>query len=205
MDPLLGKISDFYSQAINEHGAVPQGVNWNGMEKQVLRFQYLAELVRDETAPLSLADLGCGYGALYQYFKQRGTPVSDYVGYDVSPAMIETAGEVIGGNPEVSLRLGSRIEEPVDWAFASGIFNVTLGQDSAAWEKLVLATLDNMHQNTRKGFAFNIMTDKVDWKDDNLFYANAGDFFNYCTNNLSRRVRLIHDTPLFEWTMLVYK
>ena len=205
MDPLLDKISVFYSDTIKEYGPEPKGVSWNTCDRQGTSFKYLAKLVADETAPLSVADLGCGYGALYNYLKCHHPPVVEYIGYDVSPAMLEVAREAIGVDTEVTLCLGSELDREVDWGFASGTFHVTLGQDANAWERMVLSALDNIHRYTRKGFAFNMMTDRVDWKAENIFYANPGRFLNYCTEKLSRRVRLYHDMSLFQWTMLVYK
>lgn len=154
---------------------------------------------------MHIADLGCGYASLYTYLKDRGVPVARYVGYDVSKAMIASAKDRIGETADVEFRVGDKIDTEVDYAFASGIFNVSLGQDAASWKTLVLATLENMNEMSRRGFAFNLMADKVDWKVDDLFYANPAEFLEYCLAHFSRKVRLYHDMPFFEWTMVVYK
>lgn len=204
-DPLLDKVAAFYTDAINKHGPVAQGVNWKSARDQDVRFAYLTELIPVGAEPVQVADLGCGYAALYSFLKNRGIPLARYVGYDVSEAMIESARDRIGRDDGVELRLGDRIDHEVDYAFASGIFNVSLGQQEEAWKSLAKATLDNMNAMSRRGFAFNMMTDKVDWKVDELFYANPGEFFEHCAQHYSRRSRLYHDMPLFEWTMVVFK
>jgi hypothetical protein len=56
-----------------------------------------------------------------------------------------------------------------------------------------------------RGFAFNAMTTYVDWKQENLYYADPFMFFDFCKRNISRYVSLLHDYPLFEWTMIVRK
>lgn len=204
-DALLEKVAQFYDQAIVRYGAVSQGVNWKDPREQELRFAYLAEILNDERAPISVADIGCGYGALFDYLAGHGHKVREYVGYDVAPAMVESARARLAGRPEASFVQGAALDRDVDYAFASGTFNVKLGQDDLAWRKLVERTLENMNARTHRGFAFNVMTDRVDWRDEALFYANASEFLDLCLKKFSRHVRLLHDMPLYEWTMLVFK
>jgi len=45
----------------------------------------------------------------------------------------------------------------------------------------------------------------VDWKQDNLYYGDPFLFFDYCKRNISRYVSLLHDYPLYEWTIIVRK
>lgn len=204
-DLLLKKVAEFYDDAIVRHGAIARGVNWRDTREHEIRFAYLAEILMGEHAPITVADVGCGYGALFDYLVAQGHCVREYAGYDVAPKMVTSARKRLGGRPEVSIIQDAAIDRDVDYAFASGTFNVKLGQDDAAWRKLVVCTLENMSARARKGFAFNVMTDRVDWRDENLFYANAGEFVDLCLKRFSRNVRLLHDMPLYEWTMLVFK
>ncbi len=205
IDPLLGKVEKFYSDAITEYGAVASGVNWKSKREQEIRFEYLARVVPDGTAPVDVADIGCGYAALYSFLKDRGVPLVRYFGYDVSSAMVKSAQERTTGAKDAEFFVGDSIDREVDYAFASGIFNVSLGQSEGAWTKLVKTVLDNMNAMSRRGFAFNMMTDKVDWRVDDLFYANPGIWLEHCLSHYSRRVTLYHDMPFFEWTMIVRK
>ena len=45
----------------------------------------------------------------------------------------------------------------------------------------------------------------VDWKEDHLYYADPLFWFNFCRNNISKKVTLLHDYPLWEWTICVTK
>jgi hypothetical protein len=58
-------------------------------------------------------------------------------------------------------------------------------------------------ERSRRGFAFNLFTTYVDWKEDHLYYGDPGFFFDFCKRELSRSVALLHDYPLWEWTMVV--
>lgn len=205
IDPLLGKVEKFYSDAITEYGPVASGVNWKSKRDQDIRFEYLARVIADGTQPVDVADIGCGYAALYAFLKESGVPLGRYIGYDVSAAMVKSARERTAGTDGVDFIVGDRIDREVDYAFASGIFNVSLGQSESAWTDLVKTVLDNMNAMSRCGFAFNMMTDKVDWRVDDLFYANPAIWLEHCLSQYSRRVTLYHDMPFFEWTMIVRK
>ena len=59
-----------YTVALGRHGATPQGVFWNSAKSQNARFAALLAMIRAHRAkadahPPTIADIGCGYGALY--------------------------------------------------------------------------------------------------------------------------------------------
>ena len=39
------EVADYYSAKLAEHGETPQGVDWNGAESQVLRFEQLTRII----------------------------------------------------------------------------------------------------------------------------------------------------------------
>ena len=58
-----------YENQFLQHGAMPEGVHWVGSERQNLRFQLLLKTILDHSniREKSIADVGCGYGALAEY------------------------------------------------------------------------------------------------------------------------------------------
>jgi hypothetical protein len=58
-------------------------------------------------------------------------------------------------------------------------------------------------EKSRLGFAFNLLTTFVDFRADGLFYADPCAFFRFCKQEISPDVVLLHDYPLYEWTMIV--
>lgn len=203
--PLLEPVARYYSDKLARFGATPGGVDWNGREAQETRFARLARLF-DGAPRFSLNDVGCGYGALYDYLADRGFEV-DYRGYDIAPAMLEAAR--VRARPGARLRLISASEpaEMADYSVASGIFNVRLGASLSAWTEHVHATLDAMNRTSRLGFGFNCLTSYSDpaRRRDDLFYADPGAVFDRCLARYSRRVSLVHDDALFEFTLLVHR
>jgi SAM-dependent methyltransferase len=203
-DQILHEVSDYYSAKLNQFGVTPQGVDWNGSESQDLRFVQLSRIL-DTSSTYSVADLGCGYGALCEFLQARGDSFR-YEGYDVSEAMIAAARQRISRS-EVRWTVSSKPDRVSDFAIASGIFNVRLQHSQAAWEEYIFKTLDVLNESSARGFAFNCLTSYSDKEKMRpyLYYANPGHFFDHCKCKYSREVALLHDYGLYEFTILVRK
>jgi SAM-dependent methyltransferase len=199
----LEPVARYYSETIAHFGATPRGVDWNGLEAQETRFARLARLF-DGASRFSLNDLGCGYGALYDYLTDRGHEV-DYRGYDIAPPMLDAARRRARPGARLRLIAASEPTETADYSVASGIFNVRLGAPLSAWTDHVHATLDAMHRTSRLGFAFNCLTSHSDpsCRRDDLYYADPGAVLDRCLTRYSRRVSLVHDDAPFEFTCFV--
>lgn len=77
-------------------------------------------------------------------------------------------------------------------------------EHDAAWQAYVQHVVLQLAQRSRRGLAFNLMTTFVDFRQENLFYADPCVFFEFCKREISPYVALLHDYPLYEWTMLVH-
>ena len=202
-DSILTAVERYYSGRFSEHGASAKGVDWNTEQSQELRFDQLAQLVRDGDGPLSVNDLGCGYGAFADFLTDRGVQAS-YTGYELSAAMVEHAQARFQGRPDVSFRLGSDLLG-ADYSIASGIFNVKLGFSEDDWSASVDDVLDSMARASTRGFAFNMLTtySDPDRRRPDLYYADPRVVFGACKERYSERVALLHDYPLWEFTTIV--
>jgi len=200
----LAAIAALYESSLLEHGEAPKGIGWRDENSHRLRFAKLLEVARDDLGPYDVADLGCGYGALHEEMLRIGAPLSGYVGYDISEEMVARARARIAAKNAI-FRCSATILAPADYVFASGIFNVRLDCGEDAWRDHIFATLDDMNANSRRGFAFNMPTSYVDWRAENLYYGDPAVFFEHCKTRYSRYVSVLHDYPLWEWTILVRK
>ena len=204
-DTLLFEVAKYYSEKLAEHGETPRGVDWNGEESQTLRFEQLCKVI-DTSNHFSINDLGCGYGALYDFLASEYESLS-YFGVDVSESMIRTAGQRYQDNPKVHFVLSSEPNQIADYGVASGIFNVRLGRSDAEWQSYLEIMLDKLDQTSRIGFSFNCLTSysDVDKMRDYLYYADPCALFDLCKRRYSRDVALLHDYGLYEFTILVRK
>jgi len=201
---ILGEVRRYYDGKLEAHGPTARGVDWNSSESQRLRFSQLAQIC-DRGSPFSINDYGCGYGALIDYLGEHGYKFQ-YRGFDISPRMVGKARELHGQN-DVSFVTDESDLQPADYTVASGIFNVRLQTAAAEWENYVLAKLEVLNQLSTKGFAFNLLTSYSDrdFMRPDLYYGDPLFFFDYCKKRYSRFVSVIHDYPLYEFTVLVRK
>ncbi len=201
---ILDKVNDYYTQKVQEFGTSPRGVDWNSEESQVLRFDQISKVI-DFNTPSSVLDYGCGYGAMLDYFRDKTTNIS-YTGLDISEEMIANARKKYD-TAAADWKTQLSDTETYDYIVASGIFNVMLETPEADWEKYVLDTLNKMNKHATKGFSFNVLTSYSDkeYMKDYLYYANPSMLFDYCKRNFSKYVAILHDYPLYEFTILVRK
>lgn len=203
----LEKIEKLYTSNIREKGIVSSAVGWNTRESQNLRFEKLTSIINEREKPISINDYGCGYGAHLTYLIQKcGISVDTYNGYDLSEEMIAAAKpELSWFSGNLSLLRSPEITTEADYTFVSGTFNVRFDANEKAWQSFIEDKLTQIDCFSRRGFAFNLLSSYVDWKEDHLFYGDPCYWFDFCKRKFSKKVSLIHDYPLYEWTILVNK
>lgn len=201
---ILTSVGEYYSEKINTHGPTARGVDWNSTESQHLRFEQLLKICDGVRGPLSINDYGCGYGALADFLIAGGYDFR-YRGFDISEGMIAKARELHAGEQRCEFSVDESFLEAADYTIASGIFNVKLNMDDEEWRAYILHTLEKIARLSRKGFAFNILTIYSDkeYMRENLYYADPGFLFDHCKRNFSKYVALLHDYPLYEFTVHV--
>jgi hypothetical protein len=203
----LRRVEALYTDNLREHGVDSRAVGWPDRESQLLRFRKLAYLVEVDrpTKPVTVNDWGCGYGAMFDFLEGLdGLELASYRGYDVSEDMV-TAARTRLNDPRSEIVLGSDVDRDADYTFVSGTFNVRMDADEDTWGAYVRERLHALAARSRRGLAFNLLTTYVDWRKDDLYYADPCDYLHFCKSELSPRVALLHDYPLYEWTLVVLK
>ena len=203
---LLKDVATYYADRLAEYGNTPRGVDWNGEESQIIRFEQLCKVINLEKPSFSLNDLGCGYGALLDYL-QENYAVCKYRGIDIAHEMIISAQQRHLNVNEACFIISSEPDQLADYGVASGIFNVRLGRTDAEWFDYLQDVLDVLDCTSSLGFAFNCLTSysDEDKKRNYLYYADPCRVFDLCKRRYSRQVALLHDYGLYEFTILVRK
>jgi SAM-dependent methyltransferase len=201
-DEILSTVTAYYDEKIRTHGPTARGVDWNSPESQQLRFAQLLNLI-DDSRSFSVNDYGCGYGALVDYLEAVGFQY-DYTGFDISEQMIARAREL---HPQSRFVTEESQLREADYTVASGIFNVKLKTGDDEWKQYMLGVLETMNSLSKSGFAFNALTKYSDaeFMRPDLYYADPLFFFDHCKTKFSKYVTLLHDYPLYEFTILVRK
>ena len=203
MDAVRVPVAEDYSAKIARHGAKPRGVDWLCRPAQELRFVQLLRLC-DLNCRFTLDDLGCGYGALIACMDRiyPGAEV-DYLGIDLSPAMIRAARRLHPARSTRRFMVGHASPRVADFAVASGIMNVKLHHTDEVWEEFVAATLCDMRRSTRRGFAVNFMTEAPAEMIHPLLYRTHPErWVSYCVSSLSCSVEVLSGYGLREFTLI---
>jgi len=210
---LLNLIAAAYSYRVEQCGPVANGVFWKDPDGQVLRYEVLLQAIptHDLDQPITINDLGCGYGALFDLLVDQAVlDQGQYFGYDISPPMIKQAQ---ARHPRHSTPHAQFIESPIatqtaDYSFVSGTYNMHFGARADVWEPYVKTSLQRLWAKTTKTLAFNMLDraaqpDKPAQRDPTaLYYGDRGDFIRFALS-LSPEVEVIDDYPLDEFTIYV--
>ncbi len=204
--PNFDQAKNYFEERLTTHGATARGVDWNSETAQELRFSQLSKVI-DPTQPFSLLDYGCGYGALASFLLKKQYPMQQYVGYDVLDSMVIKARDEFSSSPQCSFTAQFQELAPVDYAIASGIFNLKLETPFDTWTAYVTSELCKMDSLSRKGFSVNFLTKYSDaaYMRPHLYYADPCYLFDYCKRHFSRNVALLHDYEVYDFTLIVRK
>jgi len=196
-------VDAYYTATVAAFGATPRGVDWTCAATQQLRF---VQLLRhcDQLSPASINDLGCGYGALLAFCRERapGWPL-DYLGIDLSSAMVRAARSTWPDEPSVRFTHGTRAPRVADYSIASGIFNVCGSNERSDWEEFIRTTLRDMTAASRRAVAVNFMAPLAAGASGprELYRTPAAPWIEFCEDELGAPTTLIGDYGLREFTL----
>ena len=207
LDAICSDVDAYYTTCVAHHGATPRGVDWSCEATQGLRFVQLMKLC-DASAPFSLNDIGCGYGALVPFLAARFPSCAiDYLGIDLSKAMIGRARRRFAG-PQRRFVVAAESPRIADYSVASGIMNVNVGYSREAWEDYIKTMLQRMFATSRRGFSVNFMRaadgeTEGDPAAARLYRTTPDTWTAYCEEELAAEVEVISGYGMKEFTLLV--
>jgi SAM-dependent methyltransferase len=200
---ILHEVAAYYSSKLEVHGATPMGVDWNGASSHESRHRQFLRLL-DGSTDASIIDLGCGFGDFLRFLRTAGQR-GRFIGYDITPSMIEKARQLHGEGDDRQWRIGAEPAEIADFAIASGIFNVKGDVTNEIWTGYVHQTIDVLARSGRRGFGFNMlsMASDPDRRRRSLYYSDPADMLRHCLSRYGRSVALMQDYGLYEFTIIV--
>ncbi|NWG07804.1 MAG: class I SAM-dependent methyltransferase [Chloroflexi bacterium] len=201
------KLNRYFSEKLDEFGATPRGVDYNGPEAQERRFEQLVKVI-DPSRPFTVIDYGSGYGAMFDFLNKMGWQF-EYYGVDLIEKMVLAGRESHKNFPNAHFTTNDRELPVADYLLAGAIFNIKLDETYENWQSFVVETLERMNELCSRGFSFNMLTkysdpDRVALRPD-LFFGDPLFFFDQCKRRFSRNVALLHDYGLYDFTILVRK
>jgi SAM-dependent methyltransferase len=186
-----------YNDRLKKYGYDPKTLGWV-KGKQEVRFQVLSEIGNIDNS--SIMDIGCGFGDLYGFLKNKGLNIR-YTGVDLNSSLIDIAEKIY---PEAKFCVldcdEEEIEGSYDWIFASGVFNFRLEDNHS----FIAGILNKMFRACNKGMAADFLSSYVDYQNEGAFHSRPEEIFSL-GKSMSRRVALRHDYMPFEFCVYVYK
>jgi SAM-dependent methyltransferase len=207
MDNVSKSLKQHYEETFRQYGATSRGVDWGEHEeRQLLRYEkMLAVMESGRKAIPSILDVGCGYGGLLDYANKNGIPIK-YTGIDVAENMVSWAR---GKFPKATWIVGDILETEIDQRFdyvvCNGILTQKLEVPGLVMDEFAGRLIHRLFDLCDIGTAFNIMTTKVNFYSNNLYYRNPAELFSWCMTEITPRIHLDHSYPLFEYTMYLYR
>jgi SAM-dependent methyltransferase len=205
LSQIAGDITTYYAGTLSQHGATPRGVDWSCKPTQELRFIQLLRLCSFDSA-FSLNDIGCGYGALRGFLRQRHPRAEiDYLGIDLSAAMIDSARERWGHLAHTQFETAAAASRMADYGLASGVFNVRLDHADTDWEAWVAHTLKSLHASSRIGFSVNFLLPARPGESSPtaLYRPPIERWTRYCEYTLKATVEPVTGYGMREYTLLI--
>lgn len=207
VNEVQAKLSEYFTEKLEQFGATAKGVDYNGEEARAVRFVELVKII-NPAEKFSIIDYGCGTGAMFDFLHARGWDF-EYYGVDLIEKMALAGRETHSSFSNAHFTTDEKQLPIADYLVAAGIFNIKMDADYNEWQNFTCETLKRMNALCSKGFAFNMLTkysdaDRMAQRPD-LFYGDPLFFFDFCKRNFSRNVALLHDYGLYDFTILVRK
>lgn len=218
MDKITKTLKDYYTQTFLQHGATAKGVDWNDENELLVRYDKMLGVLQKDFCtdlPISptLLDVGCGWGGLLKYIEKLDLPI-EYTGFDIVPSMIEKANELFP-NKEFLLQDVFELSNnrTFDFVICNAILTQKLNVSIPEMELFAKNLIRKMFELCKHGIAFNLMSTRVNFMVDNLYYQNPAELLSWLLTEVSPRVRLDHgysslnsnNGKFFDFTVYVYK
>ena len=154
---------------------------------------------------VSFLDVGCGYGGLYDRARARGISF-DYAGIDVVPEMIDHARRSIpNGRFACNDVFDEAIRDQYDYVVCNGILTQKLTTSIREMDVYAQNMIRRLFALCRRGVAFNVMTNKVNFTVDNLYYKSPVELLAFCFAEITDNVKIDHSYKLYDYTVYLYR
>jgi len=194
-----------YYNIFEQFGATSEGIDWGtDNEKVLLRYKKMANLF-EENIEGTLLDVGSGFGGFNKYLKENNFNI-EYTGIDIAENMIDWAKnhQAIFKEFICADFLNHKFSCKYDYIICNGILTQKLEATNIDMDDYANKLIKKMYLLSNKGIAFNIMTTKVNFFSNNLYYRNPSELFAYCMSEITPNIKIDH-TYLYEYTVYLYK
>jgi len=204
----IDRLNRLYNKWFKEEKTQAEQVGWSDDEDQLGRFAQFLKLQEVKSfIGSTILDVGCGDGALIQYLhEQLASDNFEYVGIDINETFLTVAREKYNRTFIRGNFLTYDFDRQFDFTYASGIFNVTLGDAKRNYEVL-FETVKKMLEVTTVGVAFNFLSAKETDEfilTGNMMIYDKQKILEWCKKQ-NIQARLIEGYDPVDSTILLFK
>ena len=186
---LLNKqISNIYNKRFNNYNNTPKGVFWNSKLSQDLRLNIILDKILKiaKGERFSIADIGCGYGRLYEVIKERNLDSKvQYCGFDINQKLINFCKN----NKDfknIEFAMSTLPFKKTDYVVMSGTYNLTPTNNIPLWEDYIIKNLTSNWKLVKKAMIFNCLIKEKKEINKALYYTELSWIKRVCENNFGK-------------------
>ena len=134
----------------------------------------------------SIADIGCGYGRLYEVIKERNLDGKvQYYGFDINQKLINFCKN----NKDfknVEFAISALPFKKTDYVVMSGTYNLTPTNNILLWEDYIIKNLTSNWKLVEKAMIFNCLIKEKKEINKALYYTELSWIKRVCENNFGK-------------------
>ena len=200
------RLERIYSARFDEFGSQPSGSFWLNEQRQTSRFQIILNQIvtLKPRGSVSIADVGCGYGALVNFINKRpeyGRFV--YFGFDINKNLVNECKRSISSS-RTRFYIGNRPKFNVGFSVMSGTYNLAVTKNIKNWENYIFDCLEACWNKSIYGMVFNLLIAKRAFiSDGRIYYTKLEDFKKNCVRQFGPTVAVQESSLPQDVTMVV--
>ena len=201
------KIAEIYNQRFLKLGPSPEASMWFSKKRQFARFDIILNEIKllNRNNKRSIIDIGCGYGAFYEFLSVRGADdIWSYYGYDVSNEVIKFCKEKYSQG--AAFYTGSIPTLTAEFIIMSGTYNFFPTKDYNSWRLYFFRSLKALWSKTTCAMIFNLQTsDKEKITDGGIVYTSRNEIENFCKSSFGNVKAVINSAIPKDVTFVIKK
>ncbi len=201
------QISSIYNKRFDNYNNTPKGVFWNSKLSQDLRLNIILDKILKNTKneKTSIADIGCGYGRLYEIIKERNLDDKfQYYGFDINLKLINFCKN----NKDfehIEFAINTYPFKKTDYIIMSGTYNLAPTNNIPLWEDYIIKNLTNNWKLVKKAMIFNCLIKEKRKIEKKLYYTELSWIQKICERNFCDPEIIKHNLLKDDITIILKK
>ena len=201
------EISNIYNKRFDAFNNTPKGVFWNSKLSQDLRLNIILDkiLQNAKSDEFSIADIGCGYGRLYEIMKERNLDNQfQYYGFDINQNLINFCKNNKGFE-NVKFAISAFPFKNTDYVVMSGTYNLAPTNNIPLWEDYIIKNLTSNWKLVEKAIIFNCLIKEKKEINKALYYTELLWIKKICEENFCQPIIIKHQMLKEDITVILTK